>query len=115
MAKKKNHESTTVEHVAFPKPTHKKKPRPDFKTKANFCCQYCGSTYMIERHHIEPKGMGGSRSEEVHSEENRIDLCVVCHEKAQAYKPGYLPDELRIKKQEYIDNIERYRALVEAP
>ena len=100
MAKAKTNRTADVTSLAFPKPIHKKKARLGFQRPAGYYCQYCGSTYMIERHHIEPKGMGGSWDPAIHSEENRIDLCARCHGKAQQYFPGYLIADLLLKKQE---------------
>lgn len=94
----------------FPKPQKKKKKtRPGFDTPANIYCQYCGSTYGVERHHITAKGIGGSWDPKIHSEENRIDLCFICHDRAQQYKEGYKPKDLMQKK----DADEKRRRLFE--
>jgi 5-methylcytosine-specific restriction endonuclease McrA len=114
MVKAKNNRTANVSALAFPKPTHKKKKRPGFTRPAGCYCQYCGSTYMIERHHITPKGMGGTWNPEIHSEANRIDLCAICHGKAQTYKPGYLIADLLNKKAEDENRQKTYGALVGA-
>ncbi len=97
----------------IPKPGPKnKKSRPGFTRPANIYCQYCGSTYRIERHHITPKGLGGSWDPQIHSEENRIDLCSACHAKAQQYFPGYLAEDLIQKKWEDELRIKMYEELM---
>jgi 5-methylcytosine-specific restriction endonuclease McrA len=87
--------------LMFPKVTHrKKKTRPKFKPGKPYC-QYCGSNQLIDPpHHIELKRMGGSSRPEVHSEDNAITLCRVCHDKAHhRIKGQYIsPEELRAAK-----------------
>lgn len=39
--------------------------------KANECFE-CGSSYMIENHHVVPRSVGGTKT---------IPLCVICHGK----------------------------------
>lgn len=42
-------------------------------------CEVCGATRNLDRHHIIPKRMGGSRNSEIHVESNLITLCRRCH------------------------------------
>ena len=42
-------------------------------------CEICGSTRGLDRHHVSPKGMGGSRDPAVHDEGNLLTLCRSCH------------------------------------
>ena len=42
-------------------------------------CEICGATHGLDRHHILPKRMGGSRNPEVQDESNLITLCRTCH------------------------------------
>ena len=44
-------------------------------------CENCGAV-AVDIHHIEPKGMGGSKTKDFI--ENLIALCRTCHEKAHA-------------------------------
>jgi hypothetical protein len=44
-------------------------------------CQICGKGANIDRHHVIPRGMGGSKDPEVLSENNLISLCRSCHRK----------------------------------
>ena len=46
-------------------------------------CKSCGTT-AIDIHHIEPKGMGGSKTKDVI--ENLVALCRECHNKAHDSK-----------------------------
>lgn len=49
----------------------------------------CGRPGRAERHHGVSRGAGGDSTEE-----NRFDLCPVCHGKAQRYEPGFLLADL---------------------
>jgi hypothetical protein len=42
-------------------------------------CQICGHGTGVDRHHVVPRGMGGSKDPVVLSEENLISLCRSCH------------------------------------
>jgi hypothetical protein len=42
-------------------------------------CQICGHGTGVDRHHVVPRGMGGSKDPAVLSEENLISLCRTCH------------------------------------
>ena len=42
-------------------------------------CSICSATSQIDRHHIVPKRMGGSRNEQIHAESNLLTLCRRCH------------------------------------
>ena len=44
-------------------------------------CEICGTTRNLDRHHILPKAMGGSRDSAVHAETNLMLLCRNCHRK----------------------------------
>ena len=112
MANVKNNGDTAVGAIMFPKPVRKKRKKMGFTRPPGDYCQYCGSTYMIERHHITPKGMGGSWNPKIHSEENRIDLCDKCHGKAQTYRKGYLIADLLAKKAEDEQRVKEYEALL---
>ena len=52
-------------------------------------CEVCGTT-AVDIHHIEPRGMGGSKEKDVI--ENLMALCRECHLDAEAKKlhKGYL-------------------------
>lgn len=92
----------------IPKPARRKRQRKGFDTPAGIYCQYCGSTGVrIERHHIKPKGMGGSRDDKIHSDDNRIDLCVLCHRRAHAGEIS--TEDLRRAKQEDREWGERFK------
>lgn len=54
-------------------------------------CEVCGSK-SVDLHHIEPKGMGGSKTKD--NIENLIALCRDCHNKAHA---GELSKKLLIE------------------
>jgi len=112
MAKAKAKRSPVIKDISIPKPVYKKKTRKGFERPPGPYCQYCGSTYGIERHHIKPKGMGGTWNPEIHSEENRCDLCPLCHDRAQQYWPGYMPEDLYRKKAEDESRLKEYEALL---
>ena len=42
-------------------------------------CQICGTVKNLDRHHVIPKRMGGSRNAVVHDESNLMTLCRSCH------------------------------------
>lgn len=42
-------------------------------------CQICGAIHSLDEHHIQPKGMGGSKDPTVEAPENKITLCRTCH------------------------------------
>ena len=44
-------------------------------------CEICGTTRNLDRHHVLPKRMGGSRDPAVHAETNLMTLCRNCHRK----------------------------------
>ncbi len=98
-----------VQPIPKPKKKPKRRPRPP-KLEGMPYCQYCGSTDMIDPpHHIEYKGMGGSRSSEVHSQDNAITLCRVCHDRAHGIRqPRINKEELKQKK---ADDEDRHRPL----
>lgn len=45
----------------------------------NVSCEICGTPKSLDRHHVIPKGMGGSRSSAVHDANNLMTLCRTCH------------------------------------
>ena len=47
-------------------------------------CEYCNSKIAVDIHHIDNKGMGGSKEKD--NIENLIALCRVCHEDAHKEK-----------------------------
>jgi HNH endonuclease len=61
-------------------------------------CQICGRGADIDRHHVIPRGMGGSKNPAVLSEENLISLCRTCHR--NIHEGGWSlersPDGLRV-------------------
>src|SRR2546427_12828594 len=42
-------------------------------------CEICGKNRELDRHHIDSRGMGGSKSLAVHADGNLITLCRKCH------------------------------------
>ncbi len=42
-------------------------------------CEICGSTRGLDRHHVVPRRMGGTREPAVHNEANLMTLCRSCH------------------------------------
>jgi len=95
--------------MMFPKPVYKKKKykRPQFESGEPTHCHYCGlaaSDYVIiEKHHLVPVGMGGTRDPATASPENEVWLCKgpysnSCHDHAQQYREGYMPEDLKKKK-----------------
>jgi len=42
-------------------------------------CEICGVARGLDRHHVVPRGMGGSRERTVLAEDNLITLCRACH------------------------------------
>jgi hypothetical protein len=61
-------------------------------------CQVCGRGTDVDRHHVVPRGMGGSKDPAVLSEENLISLCRSCHR--NIHEGGWSlersPDGLRV-------------------
>src|SRR2546428_11533103 len=43
-------------------------------------CEVCGRPRNLDRHHVVPRGMGGSRNPGVLGEDNLITLCRRCHQ-----------------------------------
>jgi len=64
-------------------------------------CECCGSK-AVDIHHIDPKGMGGSKTKDYI--ENLIALCRVCHVKAHANIIN--KDQLRLMHLKRMNNIE---------
>ncbi len=124
MAKAKANGASSYPGLALPKPIHKKKKykRPPFESGTLTHCQYCGMVpngyVIIEKHHIKPVGMCGTRDPKTADSDNEFWACKGpgsknCHDHAQAYRPGYMPDDLRRKKQGDAERIKDYRTLVE--
>ena len=44
-------------------------------------CEICGTSQNLDRHHVIPKCMGGSKNPAVHDESNLMILCRSCHRK----------------------------------
>src|SRR5207245_326790 len=42
-------------------------------------CSICSSPREVDRHHVMPKRMGGSRDKQVHAQSNLLTLCRRCH------------------------------------
>ena len=42
-------------------------------------CQICGGTRGLDRHHVIPRRMGGTKDPAVHDEANLMTLCRACH------------------------------------
>lgn len=53
-------------------------------------CEICGCK-AVDIHHIEPKGLGGSKK--LDKAENLIALCRLCHMRAHNLKEPYLTKE----------------------
>ena len=107
----------------LPKPEkRKKKTRGGFKGEASDFCWYCGIPasppyVVIERHHIDPVGLGGTWDPKKHDPENRFDCCKGpasnhCHDKAQQLVKGYKEKDLREKKIEHEQKINRLRKVI---
>ena len=43
-------------------------------------CEICGSNRGLDRHHVVPKRMGGSKDPDVQSDANLMTLCRTCHQ-----------------------------------
>jgi 5-methylcytosine-specific restriction endonuclease McrA len=63
----------------IPKPApRKRKKRTGFSSPPKPYCEACGRTDLpIERHHVIFRSRGGKDVEE-----NRMDLCILCHKEA---------------------------------
>ena len=42
-------------------------------------CEICSSIHDIQLHHIDSRGMGGSKNPQRHSDANKAWLCAACH------------------------------------
>ena len=49
------------------------------KLVANMLCTICGTKRDLDRHHVTPRGMGGSKNPTVLAESNLMTLCRTCH------------------------------------
>ena len=86
----------------IPKPKRRPKKRHNTKQYAKEYCEYCGmSGGIIEVHHIQNKGMGGSSNPAIHHPDNLITLCRYCHDAAHRKIKGYYisPNELKRAKE----------------
>ena len=45
----------------------------------NNSCQICGAIHGLDRHHVIPRRMGGTKDPAVHDEGNLMTLCRRCH------------------------------------
>ncbi len=45
-------------------------------------CEYCNSVFVVDIHHIDPRGAGGSKFKDFF--ENLIGLCRPCHDMAES-------------------------------
>lgn len=72
--------SNVIDFTALQKPT-RYNGRKEIKEVKKGVCEKCGSPSYGDPHHIKPRGAGGGNNKE-----NQIDLCNVCHHKAQEYK-----------------------------
>ena len=45
-------------------------------------CEYCGKRRMVDVNHIDPRGMGGSKTRD--NPEDLIGVCRKCHDKFEA-------------------------------
>ena len=43
-------------------------------------CEVCGTDRNLDRHHVIPRRMGGTKNPEIHDEKNLITLCRQCHQ-----------------------------------
>lgn len=48
-------------------------------TKMSEFCEICAATSGLDRHHVIPRRLGGSKNPAVHDESNLITLCRSCH------------------------------------
>ena len=93
----------------IPKPKKKRKKKPESIMKyAKDYCQYCGATGgIIEVHHIQNKGMGGSSNPLVHHPDNLITLCRYHHDCAhRRIKDNHISPEQFVeakKRNEVVD------------
>ena len=42
-------------------------------------CAICGNSHNLDKHHIAPRRIGGSKNPTIHSEDNLVWLCRECH------------------------------------
>tara|TARA_R110002020_G_scaffold113252_7_gene260601 strand:+ start:739 stop:999 length:261 start_codon:yes stop_codon:yes gene_type:complete len=63
-------------------------------------CEYCGRQ-AVDVHHLEPRGMGGSKTKDYI--ENLMGLCRECHNKAEA-EPKF-NDLLKKVHKDFIGNV----------
>ena len=49
------------------------------KLVANMLCTICGTKRDLDRHHVTPRGMGGSKNPTVLADNNLMTLCRTCH------------------------------------
>ena len=62
------------------------------------CCQICGGIRGLDRHHVMPRRVGGSKNPAIHSEDNLIWLCRSCHSNIHEgrWRLERSPDGLRV-------------------
>ena len=104
-----------MEVQQLPKPgKRKKRKRPEFDSpppKECMSCRLSADYTLIEKHHIKPKGMGGTWNPKSADPANEFHACAGpgsndCHGKAQRYEEGYRPEDLRLIKASYIEGKE---------
>ena len=85
----------------IPKPKRRPKKRHNTKQYAKEYCEYCDSTNILDVHHVQSKGMGGSSNPAIHHPDNLITLCRYCHDAAHRKIKGYYisPDQLKRAKE----------------
>ena len=44
-------------------------------------CEICGMNRNLDQHHVDGRGMGGSKNQAVHADANIITLCRTCHQR----------------------------------
>ena len=49
-------------------------------------CEICGTNRGLDRHHVTPRQMGGSKDPVVHDEANLMTLCRRCHSNLHEYR-----------------------------
>ena len=66
------------------------------------CCQYCGSRYGIEKHHIIKRS---ERPDLIDDPENKVKLCWKCHNKTEHSDKFYRQIQRIFLKDSYLKKI----------
>lgn len=69
-------------------PTSEEKKVYEYINQIEKCCQLCGNTFNLHRHHIRYGGMYGGRKTYIG---NIIVLCERCHRKVHTNKKEWMP------------------------